>query len=137
MSGHVGRAQTRCETIFCSETTEITSSLAEKDIKVEISKLVKAGIIQKMPPDVAAKWSSPAGFMAKDPREERLRLVFDARMLNKSVPTDSSIFPTPSEIMQNLSADSKFFVKADILQGYHQLPLAKQSQNLFCFKYSF
>ena len=44
-----------------------------------------------------------------------------------------SIFPTPNEVMQSLSSASQFFVKADLLQGYHQIALSDKSHNLFCF----
>ena len=102
-------------------------------IKQEVKKLVRAGVIEKIPPNETARWISPAGWVSKDCREEKIRLICDLRMLNKSMPVDGSIFPTPSEIMQNLNADSKFFIKSDMLQGYHQIPLAKEARNLFCF----
>ena len=35
--------------------------------------------------------------------------------------------------MQSLDAGSKYFIKADLLQGYHQLELVTESKNLFCF----
>ena len=71
--------------------------------------------------------------MAKDEKEEKLRLVCDLRMLNKSCKSDSSIFPTPNEVMQSLSSASQYFVKADLLQGYHQIALSDKSRNIFCF----
>ena len=81
----------------------------------------------------AAEWISPAGFVAKDEKEEKLRLVCDLRQLNKACKSNSSVFPTPNEVMQSLSSASQFFVKADLLQGYHQIALSNKSQNLFCF----
>ena len=36
--------------------------------------------------------------------------------------------------MQSLSSASQFFVKADLLQGYHQIALSDKSHNLFCFE---
>ena len=35
--------------------------------------------------------------------------------------------------MQSLSSTSQFFVKADLLQGYHQIALSDKSRNLFWF----
>merc|ERR1711867_197530 len=72
-------------------------------------------------------------FMAKDEKEEKLRLVCDLRQLNKGVKPDCSVFPTPNEIMQAISSASKYYIKADLLQGYHQIPLSEKSKNLFCF----
>ena len=72
--------------------------------------------------------------MAKDEKEEKLRLICDLCNLNKGVKSDCSIFPTPNEVMQSLSSASKYFIKSDMLQGYHQIALSeKKSRNLFCF----
>ena len=105
---------------------------AEK-VKKETQKLIKAGIIEKMPSNKSARWISPAGFVAKDEKEEKLHLICDLRELNKAVTTDNSVLPTPNEVMQSLKASSKFYIKADLLQGYQQIELAPESRNLFCF----
>ena len=102
-------------------------------VKKEVKKLVKAGVIERVPPNEAAAWISPAQFIAKDTKEEKLRLVCDLRQLNKGVKPDCSVFPTPSEIMMSVNPASKYFVKLDMLQGYHQIPLSDKSKNLFVF----
>ena len=96
--------------------------------------MVKAGVIERVPPYEAAAWISPAQFIAKDTKEEKLRLVCDLRQLNKGVKPDCSVFPTPSEIMMSVNPASKYFVKLDMLQGYHQIPLSDKSRNLLCFE---
>ena len=53
--------------------------------------------------------------------------------MNKGVKPDCSVFPTPSEIMMSVNPASKYFVKLDLLQGYHQIPLTDKSKNLFVF----
>ena len=58
--------------------------------KKEIQKLLKAGIIERMPSNEQAAWISPSGFVAKDEKEEKLRLMFDLRELNKAVSTARS-----------------------------------------------
>ena len=105
---------------------------AEK-IKKETQKLVKAGIIEKMPSDEILKWISPVGFVAKDAKEEKLRLVCDLRELNKATTSGYSIFPTPNEVMQSLKATSHYYIKTDFIQGYHQVEIAPESRNIFCF----
>ena len=75
----------------------------------------------------------PVGLVAKDEKEEKLRLICDLRELNKAVTTDCSVFPTPSDVMQTLKASSIYFIEADLLQGYHQIEFAPQSRNVFCF----
>ena len=86
-----------------------------------------------MPNKEAARWISTAGFIAKDKNEEKLCLVCDLRELNKATTTGNSVFPTPNEVMQSLKASSKYFIRADLLQGYHQVELTPESRNLFCF----
>ena len=86
-----------------------------------------------MPSNETAQWISPVGFIAKDKKEEKLRLICNLRELKKAVSTDSSVFLTPNKVMQSLKASSKWYVKVDLLQGYHQIELAPESRNLFCF----
>ena len=90
-------------------------------------------MIECIPANEAAQSITPAGFVAKDKKEEKLRLVCDFRNLNKAVKSDCSIFPTPNKVMQSLKSSSKFYCKNDLLQGYHQIPISMKSQNLFCF----
>ena len=71
-------------------------------VKKEVEKLLKAGIIERILANKQALCISPAGFMAKDEKEEKLRFICDLRQLNKGVKSDSSIFPTPNEVMQSL-----------------------------------
>ena len=102
-------------------------------VKKEVKKLLKAGVIERISVNESTQWISPAGFVAKDEKEEKLRLVCDLCQLNKAVKPDSSVFPTPNEVMQSLLSASQYFVKADLLQGYHQIALSDKSHNLFCF----
>ena len=64
-------------------------------MKKEVQKLIKQGVIERIPANEVAHWISPAGFVAKDKNEEKLRLACDLRNLNKSVKSDCSVFPTP------------------------------------------
>ena len=128
--GH--RASKWNKTLLRKEAKENSTTLGEK-VKKEVKKLIKAGVIERIPAKESALWISPAGFVAKDEKEEKLRLVCDLRQLNKGVKPDSSVFPTPNEIMQAISSASQYFIKVDLLQGYHQIPLSEKSKNLFCF----
>ena len=60
---------------------------AEK-VKKEVTKLIKAGIIEWIPANEQAQWISPAGFVAKPKKEEKLRLIYNFRQLNKGVKSD-------------------------------------------------
>ena len=78
-------------------------------VKKEIKKLLKSGVIERIPANEATQWISPIRFVAKDEKEEKLRLVCDLRQLNKAWKSDSSVFPTPNEVMQSLLSVSQFF----------------------------
>ena len=132
MSAYGCRAHEWSKTLLHEKTEENSTTLGIKS-KKEVKKLLKSGVIERIPANKAAQWISPAGFVAKDKKEEKLRLVCDLRQLNKSCKSDTSIFPTLNKVMQSLSSTSQFFVKADILQGYHQIALSDKSRNLFCF----
>ena len=77
----------------------------------KVQKLIKQGVIEHIPANEAAQWISPAGFVTKDEKEEKLRLVCDLRNLNKVVKSDCYIFPIPNEVMQSLKSSSKYFIK--------------------------
>ena len=66
-------------------------------------------------------------------KRKRLRLIGDIRQLNKGVKTNCSMFSTPNKVIQSLKYASKYFIKTDILKGYHQISLSTLSRNLFCF----
>ena len=57
----------------------------------------------------------------------------DLRQPKKSVKSDCLVFPTPNKVMQSLKSASKFFIKANLLQGYYLIPISMKSRNLFCF----
>ena len=69
--------------------------------KKEIKKLMNAGIIKHILANKQALWISPAGFVAKDEKEENFRLICDLCQLNKGVKSDCSIFPTLNKVMLN------------------------------------
>ena len=65
--------------------------------------------------------------------QTKLRLVCDLWELNKATHKTTSIFPTPSEVMESLAPESTYFITADLTSGYHQLELHPDSKMLFCF----
>ena len=103
----------------------------KEKVKKEVQKLIKQGVIERIPANECALWISPAGFVAKDKKEEKLRLVCDLRNLNKSIKDDCSIFPTPNEVMTSLKSSSKFFVKLDYYRVTTRYPT--QTNQEICF----
>ena len=51
-------------------------------VKKDVKKLIKVGVIERIPANESAAWISPAGFVAKDEKEEKLSLVCDLCQLN-------------------------------------------------------
>ena len=101
-------------------------------VEKELAKLIKAGIIERVPTGETLKWISPARFVEKG-NSGKLRLVCDLRKLNNSVEPDASIISTPGEIFQSLKPDSKYFIRMDCIQGYHQIKIGDKSKNYFGF----
>ena len=50
-------------------------------VKKEVQKLIRQGVIERISANKAAQWISPAGFVAKDEKEEKMRLVCNLRNL--------------------------------------------------------
>ena len=73
-------------------------------------------------------------FCGPGSQEEKLRLVYNWRQLNKATEGSTSIFSTPTHVMESLSPDSTYFVTVDLCSGYHQIDIAPDSRMLFCFQ---
>ena len=89
----------------------------KEKVKKEVQKQIKQGVIEQIQANKVAQWMSPAGFVAKDKKEEKSYHVCDLRNLNKLLKWDCSIFPMPNKVMQSLKSSSKFFIKNDLLHG--------------------
>jgi len=76
-------------------------------------------------------WASPCLIVPK-PGGKGFRLVIDFRALNNSSLNDSFPLPRIDTILSSLTT-SRVFSKLDLLHGYHQLRLAKDSQPLTAF----
>ena len=72
----------------------------KEKVKKEVQKLIKQGVIERIPANECALWLSPASFVAKNKKEEKLRIVCDLRNLNKCIKDDCSIFPPSLQTRQ-------------------------------------
>ena len=100
-----------------------------KEAEALISDLEKKKIIA--PVAVPTDWVSSAFFVPKP--NGKVRLVTDYTDLNKYVRRPVHPFPSAREILQNIQADSKVFLKIDAVHGYFQLPLDVESSYLTTF----
>ena len=94
-----------------------------------VRKLLDGGVITQQ--DDPAEWCAPGFFVAK--KKGDLRLVIDYTCLNKYVKCPIHTFPSTQEILSGIDPDSKVFAKLDATQGYHQVPLDKDSSKLTTF----
>ena len=96
----------------------------QEPANLEIDKYIKSGIIT--PCDEPNEWCSPAFFVPKGDGK-RVRLVTDYTKLNKFVIRPVHPFPSVSDIVQSIPANSRCFAKLDATHGYFQIPLSKGS----------
>ena len=88
-----------------------------------IATLVFLGFVFK---NLQAVWASPA--MAV-PKKDSFRLVSDYSAANAQVEQSPGVMPNHEDMRDLLGA--KFFGKLDLLQGYWQMPLAPEAQEVF------
>ena len=93
--------------------------------EAEIKHFIDAKVLTPVPHPT--DWMSKAFFVPKsDPT--KVRLVADFRQLNKALkrphwPTESS-----GQLLRHIDSKAKFFCTVDATQGYHQIPVSKDSQ---------
>ncbi|MEP0580138.1 MAG: reverse transcriptase domain-containing protein [Marinobacter sp.] len=76
--------------------------------------------------NIQAVWASPA--MAV-PKKDSFRLVSDYSAVNAQVEKSPGVMPNHEDMGDLLGA--RFFGKLDLLQGYWQMPLAPEAQDVF------
>ena len=94
-----------------------------------VKELLEAGVL--LPVSEPTAWVSPGHFVPKP--DGRVRLVTDYTALNRFVQRPIHPFPSAKDLMQRISADSKFFAKIDAIHGYFQIPLDEESSKLTTF----
>ena len=93
--------------------------------------LLKAGIIREV--TWPTRWISPSAFIPKPGNPKALRLVTDLRGLNRYIERPVMPFPTPADILARIPAGATLFCKLDMVKGYYQVPLDKESADLTTF----
>ena len=92
--------------------------------------LLSRGIIRPVPG--VTEWVSPAHYVPKD-EGDGLRFVTDFSGLNEYVKRPVHPFPSVQDILQQIPAGSNWFLVMDAKQGYYQLALDEQSQEITTF----
>ena len=91
----------------------------------EIKDAIEGGVLKAV--DKATEWSSKAFAVAKQD-SSKVRIVADFRQLNKALkrptwPTESSC-----QLLRHVCPKSRYYVTVDATSGYHQVPVAEESQ---------
>ena len=68
----------------------------KEKVKKEVQKLIRQGVIERIPANEAAQWISPAGFVAKDKKEEKLCLVCFCGISTRWSKVTAASFPLPT-----------------------------------------
>ena len=103
----------------------------EAEAKKIIGQMLKDGIIKKQ--EKPSEWISPAFFVPKSNGKLRLVVDYKSSGLNNALKRRVHPFPSADDIMKQIKPTSKWFLKADCIQGYHQVPLDEKSQQLTTF----
>ena len=127
----------RCTFIF-RRTPNRTAVNAARDIpmawrdavKKEIDGMLRRGIIEPVG-DIPSSWCSPLVIVPK--QNGQPRVCVDYTMLNKQVQRPLHPMRTPKDAVSSLPSGAQFFTTLDAANGYWQLPLDDDSQNLTTF----
>ena len=95
----------------------------------EIERLLEEGIIQA----TISPWAFPVVLVVK--ADKSVRLCVDYRKLNAATEADDYPLPNINDLLMNLGK-SEYFSQIDLLQAFHQVPLAEETKPLTAFKTS-
>ena len=97
-----------------------------REIDKQCSELISNDIIELSD----SRWSSPIVPVRK--KDGQLRLCVDYRKLNAVTRTDNFPMPNLSEAIYGAQG-VRFFTKLDLIRGYYQIPLEKESRKYTAF----
>ena len=100
----------------------------QEKVKAELKRLEEQDVIR--PVTTPTDWCAPIVVVPK--ANEKVRICVDLTRLNDSVRRENFPLPTTDKLLAQLSG-STIFSKLDCNSGFHQLPLAEESQELTTF----
>ena len=116
---------------FCVKTPRTVPFAYREKLKAELELLQQQGIIA--PVTEATQWCAPIVVTPKK-GTDRIRMCVDLSKLNRFVLRERYQSPTPAEAVADITAsEAKYFTVMDATKGYHQCPLAEDSQELTTF----
>ena len=100
--------------------------------KEELMEMVKMKVIDPVPVDYHTDWCHP--FCPREKSEGGgIRPTVDLRGLNDWVESPTHPVTSPYEAVHSLTPGAQWFTALDAKNGYHQILLDKEAQDLTCF----
>ena len=113
---------------FCVKTPRTVPFAYREKLKAELELLEQQGIIA--PVTEPTRWCAPIVVTPKK-GTDRIRMYVDLSKLNRFVLRERYQSPAPAEAVADIAAnEAKYFTIIDAANGYHQCPLAEESQEL-------
>ncbi|OWZ02003.1 hypothetical protein PHMEG_00026515, partial [Phytophthora megakarya] len=98
-------------------------------IREYVKSLVADGLVEK---NNAARWACAVVPVRKPGSRDKFRLTIDYRPVNRQTIPIAGVMPSAAVVMEVLLGQ-KMFARFDLTQGFWQLPLHPDSQELFSF----
>ena len=102
----------------------------EKTAKEQIKKMVEEGVIVEVTEPTV--FCSRSTFLPKSDGVS-LRLVTDYGTINRLIARPAWPFTASTKLIEKVEANLPWVAAVDLLSGYHQVPLDKESSMMTCF----
>ena len=117
------------ETFAISTTLSIPFAWRD-EVKENLDRMTRQGIVKPLG-DSPTRWCHPLVVVPKS--NGAVRLCVDLTKLNTFVRRPIHPMKTPKEAVSNIKPESKYFSTLDATQGYWQIALSQESQELTTF----
>ena len=105
----------------------------ESVARKELQRILNRWALEEVHHDVTPWWSR--GFFVQKPgspdKDSSVRLVTNLQKLNEAIERIGYPMDGSSHILRRLDPQDTCFGVVDLFQGFHQIPLAKESRDLF------
>ena len=116
---------------FCTRAARPVAFAYRDKLETKLSSMVEGGVIA--PVTEPSDWCAPIVVNGKKDSDD-IRMCVDLSKLNQYVKREHFPAPPPREVVVDITSSSaRYFTKFDALSGYHQIPLAEESQKLTTF----
>ena len=115
---------------FAISTTRSIPLAWRDEVKENLDRMTRQGIVKPLG-DSPTRWCHPLVVVPKS--KGGVRLCVDLTKLNTFVRRPIHPMKTPKEAVSNIKPESKYFSTLDATQGYWQIALSQESQELTTF----